>query len=75
MHLELFLVWDFNRLCPCGWGFEFFSLRFPVVFLRERHAGHLTWGKVLVVVQVTTFLSSRGELVILLLVWGAGTFP
>jgi hypothetical protein len=28
MHLVLFLVWGFNLLCSCGWGFEPFLCGF-----------------------------------------------
>jgi hypothetical protein len=44
-----------------SWGFEFFSLGVPAVFLREGYAGNVMPFRVLVVVQITSFLlSARG---------------
>jgi hypothetical protein len=39
-----------------SWGFEFFSLGVPAVFLREGYAGNVTSCRV--IVQITSFLSS-----------------
>jgi hypothetical protein len=68
MHAEFFgvffLVQVFNPLCPCGWGLELFLLGFQK-FSSERvtlESLHHTWSKVLVVVQITTFLPSVKEL-------------
>jgi hypothetical protein len=56
-HLELFLVWVL-----ISWGFEFFSPGVPVVFLSEECAGNTTSFRVLVVVQITSFLSAGTSL-------------
>jgi hypothetical protein len=58
MHLELFLVRVLIPLCPCSWGFDFFSPGTPAVFLREGYSGYVALCKVLVMVLITSFLSS-----------------
>jgi hypothetical protein len=49
-------------LCSCGWDFGFFSPGVPAVFLKEGYAENITPGRVLVVMQITSFLPSVREL-------------
>jgi hypothetical protein len=68
MHLELFLV----RVLILCWGFEVFSPEAPAVFLREEYAGNVTPYRVLVVVQITSFLPTARGLEFPPFDWGAG---
>jgi hypothetical protein len=54
MHLELFL---FRVLIPCA-PVVGVQLGAPAVFLRDGYAGYVTSCRVLVVLQITSFLSS-----------------
>jgi hypothetical protein len=45
-------------LCPCSWYFESFSPVASAVFLRDGYAGNVTPCRVLVMVQITSFLFS-----------------
>jgi hypothetical protein len=52
---EVVIGYGFNPLCPCIWGFEFFSPGAPAVFLREEYAEYLPLAGLLLWCQLPVF--------------------